>query len=125
MCCWSVGLVQREIEAAGFSTIALSHIPDLTASCGVPRLAAIERPSGVGFGAPGDSAGQSAVLRATLDALAQIDAPGTVVPLPFAWQEPAEKLNLHPTQQPPIVQYITRHVWDLPRLLRRDPPLSR
>ena len=117
-----MGLVQRKIEAAGFSTITLSHIPDLTASSGVPRLAAIERPGGVNVGMPGDGAGQMAVLRATLDALARIKTPGTVVNLPFVYEEPATKLDLHPPQQPPITQYITRHVWDVARLLRRNPP---
>ncbi len=117
-----MGLVQRKIEAAGFSTVALSHIPDLTASCGVPRLAAIERPGGVNVGMPGDGAGQMAVLRATLDALVQIKTPGEVINLPFVYEDPAPKLNLHPPQQPPITQYITKHLWDLPRLLRRNPP---
>ena len=122
MCCWSVGLVQRKLEAAGLTTISLSYIPDLTASVGVPRLAAVEHPSGITVGMPGDCAGQMAVLRATLDALVKIETPGTVVHLPMAWTEPATKLSLHPPQQPPISQYIVRHLWDLPRLLRRDPP---
>ena len=81
-----MGLVQREIEAAGFTTIILSPIADLTASLSVPRVAAIEYPCGRTFGQPGDAAGQMAVLRATLDALAAIDAPGAVVNLPFEWR---------------------------------------
>ena len=117
-----MGLVQRKLEEAGFSTITLSHIPDLTASTGVPRLAAIERPGGGNFGLPGDPIGQLAVLRATLEALMMIQRPGEVVNLSFAWQEPETVLNLHPLQPTPITQYIKRHVWDLPRLLRRDPP---
>ena len=81
-----MGLVQREIEAADFTTIILSPIADLTASLSVPRVAAIEYPCGRTFGQPGDAAGQMAVLRATLDALAAIDAPGAVVNLPFEWR---------------------------------------
>ena len=89
---------------------------------GVPRLVGIERPNSVNVGAPGDAAGQMAALRATLNALAEIDQPGSVVHLPFEWVEPTPKINCHPPLTPPIAQYITRHLWDLPRLMRRDPP---
>jgi D-proline reductase (dithiol) PrdB len=69
VCCWSVGLVQCEMEAAGFSTISLSMIPEPTASTGAPRIAAVEHPFGLTLGSPGDVGGQLAVLRATLKAL--------------------------------------------------------
>ncbi len=122
MCCWSVGLAQREIEAAGFSTITLSSIPDLTGAVSVPRLAAIEYPLGCAFGQPGDREGQLAVLRSTLGAFETLDRPGGKVCLPFTWPEPPEKVQNHPPVAPPIVSYLKRHPWDLPRLLKRDPP---
>jgi len=77
-----VGLVQREIEAAGIATVTLSNIPDLTAAVGVPRVAAIEYPQGQLFGSPGDTDGQAAVLRAALSLVNELDRPG-VVDLPF------------------------------------------
>jgi len=95
MCCWSVGLVQREIEAAGLSTISLSMIPEVTASAGAPRIAAIEHPFGVTLGRPGDAAGQLAVLRAALHAMEGMAEPGGVVHLPFEWTS-SEKLALGP-----------------------------
>jgi len=49
-----VGLVQREIEAGGFTTISLSMMPELTKSAGVPRIAAIEHPFGLTLGLPQD-----------------------------------------------------------------------
>ncbi len=122
MCCWSVGLAQREIEAAGFSTIILTPIPDLTGSVSVPRMAAIEYPLGRTFGQPGDREGQMAVLRSTLRALETLNRPGSVENLPFPWPEPPDKVQGHPLQEPPIVSYLKRHPWDLPRLLRRDVP---
>ena len=70
-----MGLVQRQIEAAGFSTITLSNIPDLTAAVSVPRIAAIEYPFGLTVGLPGDETGQRAVLRAALAALQEMSAP--------------------------------------------------
>ena len=62
-----MGLVQYEVEKAGFSTISLSNVPDFTASTCVPRMAAIERPFGQVVGEPGDGEGQMAVVRAVLE----------------------------------------------------------
>jgi len=119
-----VRLAQCKIEAAGFSTISLSNIPDLTAAGGVPRLVGIEYPETMNVGRPGDYDGQMAVLRATLAALVEIKQPGQVKYLPMKWVEPSEKINTHPPQAPPIVQQIKRYPWVLPRLIRRDPPKS-
>jgi D-proline reductase (dithiol) PrdB len=117
-----VGLVQRELEAAGLSTITLSSIPDLTASAGVPRLAAIEHPLGYLLGQPGDREGQTAVLRATLHALAEMTGPGSVTHLPFQWPASARRLNAHPPKTPPIAKYLRRHPWHIPNLFSRDVP---
>jgi len=116
-----VGLVQREIEAAGLSTISLSMMPELTTSVGVPRIAAIEHPFGLTLGLPGDAARQLAVLRAALRALEEVSQPGTVVHLPFEWNA-SEKLNLRPPEVPPIARFLRRHPWYLPKFLNRTPP---
>jgi hypothetical protein len=115
-----VGLAQREIEAAGFSTICLSNIPALTAAVGVPRIAAIEHPFGQNVGRAGDNATHLAVLRATLGALEEIRRPGTVVHLPFEWPESAEAE--HPDPAPPIVSYLLAHPLQVTKLIRRDIP---
>jgi hypothetical protein len=117
-----VGLLQREIEAAGLATITLSNIPDLTASVGAPRIAAIEYPFGRTVGNCGDSEGQRAVLRETLEALVELEAPGSITHLPFAWPEPPKRTRSHPSQPPPIVQYLRTHPWHLPNLITRDVP---
>lgn len=117
-----MGLVQRKIEAAGFGTISLSNIPDLTAAVSVPRLAGIEYPFGRTLGKPGDVDGQTAVLRATFQALVDMDEPGSVVHLPFKWPEPKAKARSHPAQPPPITTYLQRHPWHFPRLLSREIP---
>jgi hypothetical protein len=128
VCCWSVGLVQRAIEAAGFTTIILTPIPVLAQAVCAPRIAAIEYPLGQTLGQPGDAAGQMAVLRATLAALECIDHPGGIVHLPFAWSGDAKpdsggKASQEKIEEPPIVKHIMRHPWQLPRLLRRDVPV--
>jgi len=121
VCCWSVGLVQREIEAARFSTIAISMMPELTTSVGVPRIAAIEHPFGLTLGLPRDAARQIAVLRAALRALEEVSQPGTVVHLPFEWNS-SEKLNTYPPEPPPIARFLRRHPWYVPKFLSRTPP---
>ncbi len=119
-----MGLVQRKIEAAGLSTITLSSIPDLTSAVRVPRLAAIESPLGYLFGQPGDWQGQTAVLRTTLQALAEADRPGYFTRLPFDWPTSAWRLSAHPPKMPPISSYLLRHPWYLPNLLSREVPVS-
>ena len=117
--------MQRELEAAGFTTICLTPVPDLTASVSVPRIAAIEYPHGRTLGQPCDAAGQTAVLEATLQALETIQTPGEIVHLPFEWPEaPKEVKNTLP-EEPPIARYLARNPWFLPRLLARNVPKDR
>jgi len=113
-------LAQREIEAAGFTTICLSNIPDLTASVSVPRIAAIEHPFGQNVGCAGDCATQLAVLQATLKALEEIKAAGEIVHLPFEWPETAE--DEHPEPPPPIVGYLKKHPLQVMKLIKRQVP---
>jgi hypothetical protein len=110
------------MEAAGISTITLSSIPELTATARVPRLAAIEHPLGYLLGQPGDAAGQRAVLRATLGALAEMEAPGQVVHLPFEWPASAKRLSARPPKTPPISRYLLRHPWHIPSFFARQVP---
>jgi hypothetical protein len=98
-------------------------IPELTASAGAPRIAAIEHPFGMTLGRPGDVAGQLAVLHTTLQAMAEMTEPGSVVHLPFEWAS-REKLRIGPPEPPPIARYLIRHPWDLPRFLSRTPHVS-
>jgi hypothetical protein len=119
-----VGLVQREIEAAGLSAITLSGIPDLTAAVSPPRVAAIEYPLGFAFGQTGDAQAQKAVLRATLRALAGMAVPGSVEHLPFEWPGSGRRVGNHPPEKPPITKYLLRHPWHIPNLLSRDVPVK-
>ena len=87
-------------------------------------MAAIEYPLGQTLGRPGDEAGQTAVLRAVLAALESIKTPGEVVHLPFEWFGDPCPESGEPPAAPPIVRQILRNPWQLPRLLRHDPPDS-
>ena len=97
-------------------------MPDLTASVSVPRLAAIEYPLGRTLGQPGDTAGQMAVLRAVLQALREMNTPGSIRHLPFEWPEPPNQVFNQPPQEPPISIYLKRNPWFLPKLLYRNAP---
>jgi len=114
--------VQRELEAAGISTISLTPVPDLTASVNVPRIAAIEYPLGRTLGEPCDAEGQTAVLEAALQALETIQTPGEIINLPFEWPEAPKEVQNHPPEDPPIARYLARNPWFLPRLLYRNVP---
>ncbi len=117
-----MGLVQREIEAAGISTIALSPIPEWTAAQSVPRLVGIEHPLGATLGRPGDAAGQTAVLRDTLQALVEMQQPGEVRYLPYKWMKKPGDPSFEPDPPPPITQAIMRRPWYYRKLMKGDIP---
>jgi len=122
-----VGLVQREIEKAGLSTVTLSNIPDLTASLSVPRIAAIEFPFGRTLGNPGEIDVQREVLLGALQVVGSRSSvnrtePGGIVHLPFEWPEPARETKMDAPVPPPIAGYLKRHPWHLPNLVNRKIP---
>lgn len=113
-----MGLVQRVLEASGIPTVTLSMIPDLTRAVGVPRLAGISYPMSRPIGRPHDADGQRAVLRATLEVLANASGPGCYVELPFEWPEsPAVARNASKgLPPPPIVALLQKKPWLLANL---------
>lgn len=97
-----MGLVQRVIEAAGIATICVNMIPSLSQAYGFPRVAALEFPFSLPLGRPHDRAGQLHVIRAALQALATMTEPGSVVHLPFEWDEEPGAVQNHPTELAPL-----------------------
>lgn len=98
--------------------MALSMIPELTRSTGVPRLAGIGYPMGRPMGRPHDADGQRAVLRGLLDLLASARGPDAYVELPFEWPEtPAEarRASKH-VAPPPIAELLASKPWLLANL---------
>lgn len=98
--------------------MTLSWIPDLTRAVGVPRLAGISYPPSRPLGRPHDADGQRAVLRATLELLANAAGPDSYVELPFEWLEtPAQALAVSKdVPPPPITQLLMKKLWLLPLL---------
>ncbi|MBM3788772.1 MAG: hypothetical protein FJW35_00310 [Acidobacteria bacterium] len=81
----SAGLVQREIEAAGIPTVAVSVCADITYLLQVPRAAALRFPLGNPFGSSWDAATQTRVLRDALALLDTVQTPGEIMHLPYDW----------------------------------------
>lgn len=117
-----MGLAQRQVEAAGISTVALSTVPDLTVVSGAPRVAATDFPFGRPLGQPHDAATQHDVLVATLDVLREAKRAGTVVHLPFLWPEAPDATHWHPKEPSPIIQLLGREPSLFRRLLDGDLP---
>lgn len=117
-----MGLAQRAFEEAGFSTVTLSNIPDLTASVGAPRVVAIEYPFGRLLGDVGDAAGQRAVLADTLVAAASMIVPGSVTHLPYTWPQSPKDTVSEPVPPPPIVGHLLRRPWQWKNLINREVP---
>ena len=117
-----MGLVQREIEAAGISTITISNIPDLTESVSVPRLAGIEFPVGRPFGNAVDREQQRQVLSAVLHSLQSMNKPGEVTYLPTEWEGDKSESDHPKPELPPIAKYLATHPWMLPKLFKREIP---
>lgn len=84
-----MGLIAREIEAAGVPTLCMTSAWDITEAVAAPRAAYVHHPLGHQTGAAGDTAGQRALVRAALEAGVAMQRPGEIVELPFRWQEDA------------------------------------
>jgi D-proline reductase (dithiol) PrdB len=80
-----VGLIAREIEAAGVPTISMTSAWDITEAVGPPRSVYVHNPLGHTSGRPGDPEGQRAVVSAALR-LGVGARRGEIVPLPFRWE---------------------------------------
>ena len=85
MCHQSVGLIAREIEAAGVSTLCMSSAWDISAAVRPPRSAFLHYPLGHQTGPPGDPSLQRQIVRAALEAGVALREPGAIAALPFRW----------------------------------------
>ena len=86
LCHQSAGLIQRELEANGITTISLSSQNEITARVRPPRWVHVRFPIGTMFGEPGNRAKQVTVLNETLAALSVIAEPGGHLALAVEWE---------------------------------------
>jgi hypothetical protein len=82
-----VGLIARTVEEGGIPTISLSSARDITESVRLPRSVFINFPLGHTSGKPFDHDLQTKIIKDAFDALKSIKEPGTIVDLPYQWQD--------------------------------------
>ncbi|MBI1911351.1 MAG: hypothetical protein HYS21_05065 [Deltaproteobacteria bacterium] len=81
-----MGLIQREIERHGISTIGVSIVRKFTEEVKPPRSVFVKWPLGHPLGEPFKVDQQKKVIESAFKALQKIDTPGTIIDLPFRWK---------------------------------------
>ncbi|HTQ26204.1 MAG TPA: hypothetical protein VMI09_16070 [Candidatus Binataceae bacterium] len=85
MCHQSVGLIAREVEAAGIPTLCMTSALDITQAVNPPRAVFLNYPLGHQTGKPDDRENQRAIVGDALRAFETINRPGTIIELPYVW----------------------------------------
>jgi D-proline reductase (dithiol) PrdB len=81
-----VGLLGREIEACGVTTVALSLVRELSAQVKAPRMLFLHWPFGHALGEPHNSVQQETVLHDMFSMARLAPHAGLVVDLPYQWR---------------------------------------
>jgi D-proline reductase (dithiol) PrdB len=81
-----VGLLAREVEAAGVTTVGLALVREVAVAAHAPRLLFVHWPFGHALGEPGRAEQQRTVLRDMLSMARRAPRPGLVVDLPYRWR---------------------------------------
>jgi D-proline reductase (dithiol) PrdB len=81
-----VGLLAREIEKAGVTTVSLSLVREVAVAARAPRMLHLRWPFGHALGEPGAADQQRTVLRDMLSMARRAPRPGLVVDLPYRWR---------------------------------------
>jgi hypothetical protein len=96
-----VGLLAREIEAAGVTTVALALVKEVAEAARAPRMLYLHWPFGHALGEPGNVAQQRTILHDMLSMARAASRPGLVIELPYRWRRET---------YPPIVDWIADSV---------------
>jgi hypothetical protein len=81
-----VGLLAREIEACGVTTVALALVHELATLVKAPRMLSLHWPFGHALGEPHNRTQQETVLHDALSMARLAPRPGLVVELPYQWR---------------------------------------
>ena len=87
MCHQSVGLIARAIESTGIPTISMTSALDITEAVKPPRSAFVNSPLGHQTGKAHQPELQRSIVRDAFCALESMTMPGTIVSLPYVWDE--------------------------------------
>ena len=81
-----MGLLAREIEAKGVTTVGLALVKEVAVASRAPRFLYLRWPFGHALGEPGNVAQQRTVLHDMLSMAVGAPRPGLVVDLPYRWR---------------------------------------
>ena len=81
-----MGLLAREIEARGVTTVGLALVKEVAVAAHAPRFLYLRWPFGHALGEPGNVAQQRTVLHDMLSMAVSAPRPGLVVELPYRWR---------------------------------------
>jgi hypothetical protein len=81
-----VGLLGREIEAQGVTTVALGLVKEVAVAARAPRFLYLHWPFGHALGEPGNVLQHRTVLRDMLTMGLYAPRPGMVVDVPYRWR---------------------------------------
>ena len=80
-----MGLVARQVEAAGIPTLCMTSALDITRAVHPPRAAFLDFPLGHTAGKPGEPELQRQILMEALTSFVSMSVPGSVKMLPYRW----------------------------------------
>ena len=86
LCVQSVSLLARELEEAGFRTVTVTMLPELTELVGAPRSLSVHFPFGAPCGDPNNRDLHRAILLEALAMITECEKPGEVRKSRFAWR---------------------------------------
>jgi D-proline reductase (dithiol) PrdB len=81
-----VGLLAREIEACGVTTVALAQVRELAAMVKAPRMLYLHWPFGHALGEPDNRNQQRTILHDVFSMARCAPGPGLIVDLPYQWK---------------------------------------
>lgn len=81
-----MGLLAREIEAKGITTVGLALVKEVAVAAHAPRFLYLRWPFGHALGEPGNIAQQRTVLHDMLSMAAVAPRRGLVLDLPYRWR---------------------------------------
>ncbi len=81
-----MGLLAREIEASGVTTVGLALVKDVAVAARAPRFLYLHWPFGHALGEQGNIAQQRTVLHDMFSMAMAAQRPGIVIELPYRWR---------------------------------------
>ena len=81
-----MGLIARQLEAAGLRTVTLNFVRAIAERVQPPRTLLVPFPFGAPFGDPGNESLQLGVLREALALLETAEKPGIIIESGFRWK---------------------------------------